>query len=118
MNSREIAVRGALAGALVLGAASGALAEELRQQLNPTVILNMLARPVESQEAAFNEGLRTETTAPRPLRADEGAVMPDGSVRYGRGSRAVTVTVRNPCPPGDLEHEASYYRPLPGRGRR
>ena len=116
MNSR--ATRGALCvGALVL-TATGALAEEVRPQLNPSVILNMLARPVESPEAAFRAGLRSDAAAPRPARADLGEVLSDGSVRYGRGNVSLTVTVRNPCPPGDFEHEAAYLRSLPGRSRR
>jgi hypothetical protein len=105
------------AAALVL-AAAGASAEEVRPQLNPSVILNMLARPVESPEAAFNAGLRSDGMAARQARADDGEILPDGSVRYGRGSTSLTVTVRNPCPPGDFEHEAAYLRSLPGRSRR
>jgi hypothetical protein len=29
-----------------------------------------------------------------------------------------TVTVRNPCPPGDIEHEMMALRSLAGRGRK
>jgi hypothetical protein len=97
-------------------AAAGA--EEIRQQLNPSVILNMLARPVESPEAAFNTALKHDAVTARAPLAEDGEVQPDGSVRYGRGERNVTVTVRNPCPPGDFAHEAAYYRSLPGRARR
>jgi hypothetical protein len=101
----------------VLAAVTGASAEEVRQQLNPSVILNMLARPVESSQAAFNESLRSDSPVPRAARPDEGEVQPDGSVRYGRGKGSVSITVRNPCPPGDLAHEAAYLRSLPGRRR-
>jgi len=31
---------------------------------------------------------------------------------------SVTVTIRNPCPPGDVEHEMMAMRSLPGRGRK
>ena len=103
------------AAGLALGAAARASAEEVRQQLNPGMILNMLARPIESPEAAFNAALRSDTGPLKTVRPDGCEVLPDGSVRYGKN---VTVTVRNPCPPGDLEHEASLYRPLPGRVRR
>jgi hypothetical protein len=103
---------------LVLLAVPAAGAEEIRQQLNPSVILNMLARPVESPEAAFNKALKGDAATARAPLAEDGEVQPDGSVRYGRGERNVTVTVRNPCPPGDLAHEAAYYRSLPGRARR
>ena len=54
-------------------------------------------------------------------KGDDAEVLPDGSVRYGRGGKSLTVTIRNPCPPGDIEHEMaqlSSYRQLPGRGRR
>jgi hypothetical protein len=108
----------AVGAATFVLAATGASAEEVRPQLNASVILNMLARPIESPEAAFSAGLRLDGTAPRPARADEGQILPDGSVRYGRGSTSLTVSVRNPCPPGDYEHEAAYLRSLPGRSRR
>jgi hypothetical protein len=102
-------------GALILlGLAAAAPAEEVRQQLNVPMILQMLARPVESPEAALRESVRKDA-APGPARADGGEVMPDGSVRYGRGS--LSVIIKNPCPPGDLAHEVGY-RPLPGRARR
>jgi hypothetical protein len=43
-------------------------------------------------------------------------MMPDGSARHvGTG---LTMIIKNPCPPGDLEHEAALYRSLPGRSRR
>jgi hypothetical protein len=108
----------AIAAALALVAVPAASAEEVRQQLNPSIILNMLARPVESPESAFNATLRSDTGVARAVRAEDGEVQPDGSVRYGRGNASVSITVRNPCPPGDLAHEAAYLRSLPGRSRR
>ena len=116
--TNRIALGSIMAGALVLGVSAVGTADELRQQLNPSMILNMLARPIESPEAAFNAALRSDPTAPRPVRPDEGDVQPDGSVRYGRGNTNLTITVRNPCPPGDFAHEAAYLRSLPGRARR
>jgi len=44
--------------------------------------------------------------------------MPDGSVRYGSEAASLTMTIRNPCPPGDMEHEMMVQRSLPGRGRK
>ena len=117
MSSR-VAVGGVALALLLLGLAAGAPAEEVRQQLNTPMILNMLTRPVESPDAALKEALRKDATAPPAGRPDGGEVLPDGSVRYGRGSTGMTVTVRNPCPQGDLAHEAAVYRPLPGRARR
>ena len=108
MNNR-IARGSIVAGALVLGMSAVGTADEVRQQLNPSMILNMLARPIESPEGAFNAALKSDPTAPRPVRLYEGD---------GRGKTNLTITVRNPCPPGDFAHEAAYLRSLPGRARR
>lgn len=116
--SNRIALRGVFVGALLLGLAATGAAEEVPQQLNPSIILNLLVRPFESPDAAFSAALRLDTARARPAHPGEGEVQPDGSVRYGRGNASVRVTVRNPCPPGDLAHEAAYYRSLPGRSRR
>ena len=105
-----------LPGALLVGWATIAPAEEMRQQLNTPMILRLLARPVEAPEVAFNEALKREAGAPRAPRSGEPEVLEDGSLKYGRGS--ASVIIRNPCPPGDLAHEAAYPRPLPGRARR
>lgn len=99
MNNR-IALESIVAGALLLAMAAVGTAEEVRQQLNPSMILNMLARPLETPEAAFNAGLKYDATAPRPAPTN------------------LSIVVRNPCPPGDFAHEAANLRPLPGRGRR
>ena len=83
-----------------------AAAEEVRQQLNAPMILNLLARPLESSEAAFNKELKNYAAPPKG----------DDAV-----PKNLTVTIRNPCPPGDIEHEMaqlSSYRQLPGRARR
>ena len=116
---QRIAVAVAVAGAL--GAvAEPARAEEIRQQLNAPMILNLLARPLESPEVAFNKELRNDIAAPA-AKNSETEVLADGSVRYGKNGKSVTVTIRNPCPPGDIEHEMAQlapYRPLPGRGPR
>jgi hypothetical protein len=121
---KRIAVTGLVVAACGLAGAGGpagvstAAAEEVRQQLNAPMILNLLARPLESSEAAFNKELKNYAAAPK---GDEPEVLADGSVRYGRGTKSLTVTIRNPCPPGDIEHEMaqlSSYRQLPGRARR
>jgi hypothetical protein len=113
----RIALGGLLVAALAVGAAGTATAEEVRQQLNAPMILNLLARPLEAPEVAFNQALKKDAGAPRAARGDEPVVLPDGSLRYGRAA-GLSVTIRNPCPPGDIEHEVSYERPLPGRARR
>ena len=107
--TNRIALGSLVARVLLLGLSAVAAAEEVREQLNPSMILNMLARPIESPEAAFNAALKSDPTAPRPVRPDEGD---------GRGKTNLTVTVRNPCPPGDFAHEAASLRSLPGRARR
>ena len=100
--TNRIALKSVVAGALLLGMSAVGTAEEMRQQLNPSMILNMLARPIETSEAAFNAGLKYDAAAPRPVPANTN----------------LSIVVRNPCPPGDLAHEAASLRPLPGRGRR
>ena len=107
-----------LTGAGSLGGVAAVAAEEMRQQLNAPMILNLLARPLESSEAAFNKELKNYAAPPK---GDEPEVLADGSVRYGKNGKNLTVTIRNPCPPGDIEHEMaqlSSYRQLPGRARR
>jgi hypothetical protein len=102
---------------LLLGAAAPAAAEELRQGLNAPLILQMLSRPADKPETIMKEGLRRDGELAKVTRPSEGQVTPDGSVRYGSMDGAsVTVTIKNPCPPGDIAHEMAV--PLPGRGRR
>lgn len=114
-TGRLLAAGAALACGLV-GGAWAAAAEEVRQQLNAPMILNLLARPIDHPDAAFNETLRRDAAAPRLARPPEWEMMPDGSARHvGTG---LTMIIKNPCPPGDLEHEAALYRSLPGRSRR
>ena len=123
---KRIAVTGlvvAACGLMGTGGPAGvgtAAAEEVRQQLNAPMILNLLARPLESPEAAFNKELKNYAGVSAAAKGDETEVMADGTVRYGRGAKSLTVTIRNPCPPGDIEHEMaqlSSYRQLPGRRR-
>ncbi|HET7876999.1 MAG TPA: hypothetical protein VFN71_15855 [Methylomirabilota bacterium] len=108
------------ASALALAGAAPAAAEELREQLNVPMILNLLSRPPARPEAALVDAVKRDAATPAPanVRPDGGEVLPDGSVRYGRGNASLTISVRNPCPPGDLEHEMQYLRSLPGRGRK
>ena len=101
---------------LLLGAAAPAAAEELRQGLNAPLILQMLSRPADRPETLLKEGLRRDSELSKVTRPSDGQVMPDGSVRYGTDAASVSVTIKNPCPPGDIAHEMAV--PLPGRGRR
>ncbi len=124
MKDSAITMKRVLAGAIAalgIAAAMPVRAEEVRQQLNTPMILNLLSKPLESPETAFNKELKRDAGLPAGSRNDEPEVLPDGSVRYGKGPKSVTITVRNPCPPGDIEHEMaqlSPYRNLPGRGRK
>lgn len=93
----------------MMAAAHAASAEEAKAPVSAAMILNMMTQPVESREAAFEQSLRDGGAAPASPGAGE--VLPDGSVRYGR----MTVTVKNPCPPGTAHYEPP---PLPGRRRK
>jgi hypothetical protein len=107
-----------LSAVLAGGISAPAAAEEVRQGLNAPMILQMLSRPVEKPESVMREMLRPDAVQAKPVRFDQPQVMPDGSVRYGTDAASVTMTIRNPCPPGDVEHEMMALRSLPGRGRK
>jgi hypothetical protein len=100
----------ALVGAIALvGACSTvAVADEAKSSISSAMLLNMLAPVSESRDAAFDRAMKEP--APPPPRT-EGVVQPDGSVRYG----SVTITVKNPCPPGTVHYEPP---PRPGRARK
>jgi hypothetical protein len=106
--NRRVGSSARLLAAAVLGtlAASGiAAADEVKTPIRASLMLNLTTPRAESRDTAYQESLRAE--GPAPLRRGLGEVQDDGSVRYGD----VTVTVRNPCPPG-THYEAP---PLPGR---
>ena len=90
----------------VLAASAGAAADEVKTPIRASMLLNLTAPRAESRDAAYQESLRSEGLA--PVRRGFGEVQDDGSVRYGD----VTVSVRNPCPPGTAHFEPP---PLPGR---
>ena len=94
-------------GALVL-AATPVVADEAKTPVSAGMMLNILTAPSAVRMNAFDASLKDEGPAPR---SSGGEVQPDGSVRYGK----VTVTVRNPCPPGTDHYEPP---PLPGRRAR
>ena len=94
-----------LGALLALGLVTTAGADEAKTPINASLFLSIMSAPVERREAAFDEALKG--SGPPPLERG-GVVQPDGSVRYGN----VSVTVKNPCPPGTAHYEAP---PLPGR---
>src|SRR2546426_9913977 len=96
--TRITVLAAALLGAL---AASGAAAEELKTPIRASMLLDLTAPRAQSRDTAYQESLRAE--GPAPVRRGLGEVQEDGSVRYGD----VSVTVRNPCPPG------THYEPAP-----
>ena len=75
------------------------------------LILNLMNRPVESRERAYTEDIKRDALAPRPSAIDEWEPQPDGSMRNKK--TGISMSVRNPCPAGDIEHEfalAAYNR--------
>jgi len=116
--TRRIVIGLLLSAVVAGGIIAPAAAEEVRQGLNAPMILQMLSRPAEKPELVMREMLRPDAVQARPARFDQPQVMPDGSVRYGTDAASVTMTIRNPCPPGDVEHEMMALRSLPGRGRK
>src|SRR6267378_2785465 len=95
-----------LAAALLGALAASSAAEELKTPIRASMLLDLTAPRAESRDTAYQESLRAE--GPAPLRRGFGEVQEDGSVRYGD----LSVTVRNPCPPGTAHYEPA---PLPGR---
>ena len=98
---------GALGALVVLGGVAGrAHADEAKTPVNALTLVNsVLAKPAaHDRQTAYDEAIKA--TDPAPRTAFNGEVQPDGSVKYG----SVTVTVKNPCPPGHYEPP-----PLPGR---
>ena len=86
-----------------------ARAEEAKTPIKAAMMLSIIAQPAELSGRALDRALLEP--GPRPPAMASGEVQPDGSVKYGN----VTVTVRNPCPPGTLHYEPP---PLPGRRAR
>jgi len=99
----------AFAGVLVLVAtwSATAFADEAKAPISASMLLSIAAPISESRDAAFDRAMKEPGP---PARRPDGEIQPDGSVRYG----AVTMTVRNPCPPG------THFEPppLPGRVRK
>jgi hypothetical protein len=97
-------VAAALLGGLAMSGV--AAADELKTPIRASMLLELSTPRAQSRDTAYQESLRAE--GPSPVRRGFGEVQDDGSVRYGD----VTVTVRNPCPPGAMDHESAL---LPGR---
>jgi len=115
---RRAAIGLVFSASLTVAVALPAAADEVRQGLNAPMILQMLSRPVEKPESAMREMLRADAVQANSVRSGQPQMMPDGSARYGTDATSVSMMIRNPCPPGDLAHEAMIQRSLPGRGRK
>ncbi len=101
---RPLAFAGLVVG---LALAPGlAVADEAKSAIRPSMVLNLFLQPSELSARAM--GREMMEPGPAPASQQGGEVQPDGSVKYGN----VTVTVRNPCPPGTAHYEPP---PLPGR---
>ena len=90
---------GVFAGALLAVAAwaSCATAEEAKAPVSAAMILNMMAQPIALRESPLDQAARESGPRPRPAEAG-----------------VVSITVKNPCPPGTAHYEPP---PLPGRRR-
>jgi hypothetical protein len=108
--------RALLSSVLVVlaGLSSPAWAQDTGAPPKASVIFNLINRPtdvVESRDRAFNEAIKQDALAPRPSGMDDWEPQPDGSMRNRK--TGISLVVRNPCPPGDIEHEfalAAYNR--------
>ncbi len=78
--------------------AAAASAEEAKVEISAAMLLNIMSQPSTPRVSALDESLRDP--GPSPRKADPSPV---------------TITVRNPCPPGDVHYEPP---PLPGRRAR
>ena len=94
--------------AIVVLMALPASADEVKAPVSASMFLSTMTAPIEAREAAFDRSLKEAGPAPRPRLME---VQPDGSVKMDRA----VITVRNPCPPGDMHYEPP---PLPGRRAR
>jgi hypothetical protein len=98
----------AVASIVALGVAPVA-ADEVKVPVSASMFLSTMTAPIEAREAAFDRSLKEAGgPAPRPSLMQ---VLPDGSVKVDRA----VITVRNPCPPGEIHYEPP---PLPGRRAR
>jgi hypothetical protein len=88
---------------------TAAHADEAKSSIKPSMVLSLFSQPSELSVRAL--GREMLEPGPPPASTQGGEVQPDGSVKYG----SVTVTVRNPCPPGTAHYEPP---PLPGRRAR
>lgn len=97
-----------LVASIIVVGVTAAAADEVKAPVSASMFLSTMTAPMEAREAAFDRSLKEAGPTPRtPVMQ----VLPDGSVKVDRA----VITVRNPCPPGDMHYEPP---PLPGRRAR
>jgi hypothetical protein len=125
MVARSCVAGVVLAAVVGLTMSGAARSEEAGQRAPseqiPFMILNLMNQSgvVESRDKAFSESIKRDALSPRPAALVEWELQPNGSMRNKRSG--VSLVVRNPCPPGDIEHEfalAAYNRAVAGKSRR
>ena len=105
---RPLAIAGLVVGLAL--APTVVRADEAKSVISSSMVLNLFSQPAPLGVRASARELMEPGPPPASHQAG-GEVQPDGSVKYGN----MTVTVRNPCPPGTTHYEPP---PLPGRRAR
>src|SRR5204863_9188329 len=106
LRMKRLAILGTLVGLVLAPLVAGA--EEVKTAIKPSMVLSIFSQPSQLSGRALGRELMDPGPPPAP---QGGEVQPDGSVKYGN----LSVTVRNPCPPGTAHYEPP---PLPGRPAR
>ena len=96
-------------GVVGCGLMGSGIAQVSAQAGFPTVV-------AEASQELLDRGLgglrkNLDALAPRPSAMDEWEVQPDGSMKNKK--TGIRITLMNPCPAGDMEHEfalAAYNR--------
>ncbi|HYB70739.1 MAG TPA: hypothetical protein VEH80_08715 [Candidatus Bathyarchaeia archaeon] len=68
-------------------------------------LINQSGQPSDARNKAFTESVKRDAMAPQPSPMDDWEVQPDGSVKNKK--TGMRVVLMNPCPAGDMEHEAA-----------
>jgi hypothetical protein len=116
--SQRALVGGVLVGLIGLGTGvAGAGSDAQPSSISTILNLNQTGRSMDSWEKAFSESIKREALAPTQPVSDW-ELQPNGAMKNKR--TGISLIVRNPCPPGDVEHElalAAYNEQL-ARARR
>jgi hypothetical protein len=118
--SQRALVGGLLVTLIAGGTGIAGAGSEAQQPASISTILNMNQSrgSIDSWEKAFSESIKREALAPAKS-AGDWELQPDGAMKNKR--TGISLIVRNPCPPGDAEHElalAAYNEQLAKARRR